>query len=172
MLSEKEPLPLLACQEHLQLQQELQQKQRQLQQQQQLLQQQFEQHARFLFAVVFFFELFQRCLNGWVSPVSVYATILQRPRLERILVGILYVLGVNCYCTDIRKTPVGVNVGQAQVSPWFGSKVISKLWMLERGDLTMGIYLGLGNIPGPILGICLGVGNIGLGRNHVPPVKQ
>ena len=24
-----------------------------------------------------------------------------------------YVLGVNCYCTDIRKTPVGVNVGQA-----------------------------------------------------------
>ncbi len=49
-----------------------------------------------------------------------------------------YVLGVNCYCTDIRKTPVGVNVGQAHVSPWFGSKVISKLWMLERGDLTMG----------------------------------
>lgn len=42
-----------ACQEHLQLQQELQQKQRQLQQQQQLLQQQFEQHAaRALFSTM------------------------------------------------------------------------------------------------------------------------
>lgn len=75
--------------------------------------------------------------------------------------------------TDINRTPVGVNHGWTSrfSRGGFGSKVISKLWMLERGDLMMGNDVDFDTLLKKKVALVLGIYR-GLGHSHVPPVKQ